>query len=246
MTAGVRGYALSPMSDTATSDGASTAKLSAELRRQYARRFADQAEYRRAVWSILVREAFQPRLGADLGTVVEIGCGWGEFIDQVRAERRIALDLNPDAPQHLGPGVEFHLHDCAEPWPVPDAGVDGVFTSNLLEHLADKAAVQRTLEHAFAALRPGGRIVCLGPNIRFVGGAYWDFYDHVVPLTDRSLAEVLELAGFRCTERIDRFLPYTMSEGGVRAPVSFVGLYLKLRPAWRLLGKQFLLVAEKP
>ncbi len=45
-------------------------------------------------------------------------------------------------------------------------------------------------------LRPGGRLLVLQPNIRFVGGAYWDFVDHHLPLTDRTLVEACESLGF--------------------------------------------------
>lgn len=59
------------------------------------------------------------------------------------------------------------------------------------------------------------------------------------------MAEALSLRGFCVTEKIDRFLPYTMS-GGKNPPLFTLKLYLKLRFAWRLFGKQFLVVAEKP
>ncbi len=42
-------------------------------------------------------------------------------------------------------------------------------------------------------------------------GHYWDYFDHLIPLTDRSLAEALEMNGFRVEEQIPRFLPWTMT-----------------------------------
>ena len=63
----------------------------------------------------------------------------------------------------------------------------------------------------------------MGPNIKCVPGAYWDFFDHYVALTELSLQEALELAGFRSERIVDRFLPYTM----VNAPdTSSVPSYL--------------------
>jgi hypothetical protein len=64
-------------------------------------------------------------------------------------------------------------------------------------------------------------------------------------LTDASLGEALRLAGFTVTQAIPRFLPYSMV-GGPRYPLVLLRLYLALRPAWALFGRQFLLVAEKP
>ena len=58
-------------------------------------------------------------------------------------------------------------------------------------------------------MQPGGRVIVLQPNIRLVGNAYWDFIDHHVALTEKSLEEAAELAGLRTVEIIPRFMPYT-------------------------------------
>ena len=84
----------------------------------------------------------------------------------------------------------------------------------------------------------------MGPNIRFVGGEYWDFWDHYLPLTDRSLSEVLQIVGFRIERCLPRFLPYTMSRGST-PPLPLVRLYLKWPWCWPLFGKQFLIIAER-
>jgi hypothetical protein len=85
----------------------------------------------------------------------------------------------------------------------------------------------------------------MGPNVKFLPGSYWDFWDHEVALTELSLKEILEITGFHVTECRDRFLPYTMV-GGSQPPLWKIRLYLKFPIAWKLLGKQFLLVAHKP
>ena len=72
----------------------------AELAREYERRFGPQADYRRRVWAMLTRDVFQ-RYVPESGAVLEIGCGWGEFINQIRARTKIGIDLNPSAAQRL-------------------------------------------------------------------------------------------------------------------------------------------------
>ena len=67
--------------------------------------------------------------------------------------------------------------------------------SNYLEHLPSGDAVIAQLEVARRLLKPGGRVLVLQPNIRLVGAAYWDFIDHKVALTEKSLVEAGELAG---------------------------------------------------
>ncbi|MFN9369273.1 MAG: class I SAM-dependent methyltransferase [Planctomycetia bacterium] len=210
---------------------------------EYRLRFSGIDAYRDAVWKILVADVFQRYVDPE-GTVLDLGSGWGEFIRNVRARRRIAMDLNPDMPRRVGPGVEPLLQDCSRRWPLEDDSLDTVFTSNFFEHLPDKDALRRTVLEAWRCLKPGGRIVCLGPNIRLVPGAYWDFWDHFLPLTDESLGELLRLSGFGIDRSLKRFLPYTMARG-FSPPPFFVRLYLRFPPAWWILGKQFLVVARK-
>jgi SAM-dependent methyltransferase len=215
-----------------------------DLGQQYRRRFESLAPYRDSVWKVLVGSFFQRYVDPG-ATVLDLGCGWGEFTRYIQARHRIAMDLNPDMPSRVGPGVETVLQDCSETWQVADSSLDIVFTSNFFEHLRDKDALDRTLREAFRCLRRGGRIICLGPNIRFLHGAYWDFWDHYLPLSDRSMVEILTLTGF-AVERVEpRFLPYSMSQG-FTPPVVFVSLYVRMPFLWRFMGKQFLLVARRP
>jgi hypothetical protein len=93
-------------------------------------------------------------------------------------------------------------------------------------------------------LKQGGLIVCLGPNIKYVRGAYWDFWDHIVPITEAGLAELLMLKGFSIQLKIPRFLPFSMSTGRT-PPLFLVRLYLKLPVVWPLFGKQFLVIGRK-
>ena len=215
-----------------------------ELEREYERRFSDRADYRWKVWTLLTRDFFQKYVPAG-GAVLELGCGWGEFINQIRAQRKFGMDLNPASRARLGPGIEFLHQDCSERWPLDDNTLDTVFTSNFFEHLPDKTSLGRTLREACRCLKPGGRIVCLGPNIRALPGAYWDFWDHHIPLTETSLREALVTRGFALAECIGRFLPFTMASGP-RYPVAFVRAYLALPIAWRFFGRQFLVVGVRP
>jgi SAM-dependent methyltransferase len=219
-------------------------ELQTELERSYHRRFAQRADYRWRVWTLLTRHFFQQHVPRD-GAVLELGCGWGEFINQIEARRRYGMDLNPASRERLGDGVEFLHQDCSQRWPLDDDTLDVIFTSNFFEHLPDKSSLGRTLQEAHRCLKPGGRLICLGPNIRVVPAAYWDFWDHYLPLTERSLTEGLELTGFRVDRAIARFLPYTMARER-NPPLWTVRVYLRLPLAWRIFGRQFLVFAVKP
>jgi SAM-dependent methyltransferase len=138
----------------------------------------------------------------------------------------------------------FLEQDCSREWPLASETLDCIFTSNFFEHLLVKEDVRRTILQIYRCLRPGGRLICMGPNIRCLPGAYWDFWDHYLPLTERSLCELLELFRFRIERSVARFLPYRMS-GRRPVPLPLVRLYLKLPLLWPMFGKQFLIIASK-
>jgi SAM-dependent methyltransferase len=214
-----------------------------ELEQEYAMRFERIASYRLAVWKILIGKFFC-RWIPDNAAVLDLGCGWGEFIHQVPAARKYAMDLNPAAVSKLAPDVTLFSQDCSERWPLADNQLDIVFTSNFFEHLPNKESLRNTLGEAFRCLKPNGRLICLGPNIKYLPGAYWDFWDHYLPLTEQSLKEGLLLAGFEIDFVKAKFLPYSMSQG-FSPPLFFLKLYLKLPFVWSILGKQFCVVARK-
>ncbi len=218
--------------------------IQAELQKEYALRFTPLEAYRQRLWRILTADFFQKYIPRD-ATVLDLGCGWGEFINHVVAAKKLGMDLNPDATHKLAASVKFLCQDCSTAWELSDESLDIVFTSNFFEHLFKKQQLADTVRQAFRCLRPGGKLICLGPNIRYLPGTYWDFWDHHLPLTERSLRELLVMEGFRVTECIDRFLPYTMV-GQRPSPLWLIRLYLKLPLLWRWYGRQFLVVAEKP
>ena len=210
----------------------------------YARRFPDEdaARWRRELWQVLVDDFFS-RWIPESATVLDFGCGHGEFINAVHARRRIGVDVRPDLYRHLADGVEFVHSPGVAVGGVSEGEVDVIFCSNLLEHLPDRAAVTALLREFRRLLSPAGRLLVLGPNLRFTGPAYWDFFDHVLPFTERSLVEALATADLTTEVLIPRFLPYT-TVGSRRHPLWLVRCYLRFPLAWRLFGAQYFAVTK--
>jgi SAM-dependent methyltransferase len=214
------------------------------LRALYAYRFERAGlEKRRRVWRILCADYFNALIDPG-STVLELACGYGEFINNVVAARKLAVDLNPDSPGHLNPDVTFFQVSATDLSDIATASVDVVFTSNFLEHLPSKDACSQLFLAVKRILRPAGRFLLLGPNIRYAYKEYWDFYDHHLPLSHLSLEEGLRQQGFDVVKNIPRFLPYTMNSG-MPTPSIFIQAYLRLPIVWPLFGKQFFLIAEK-
>jgi SAM-dependent methyltransferase len=214
-----------------------------ELRRMYDARFSRNLDYRKAIWAVLVSDWFAKYV-RPTDTVLDLGCGYGEFINQIACGKKYGMDLNPGVSGFLNPDVTLLPQDCSSRWPLPDASLDVVFTSNFFEHLPDKATLGGTLDEIARCLRPGGRLIAMGPNIKCLHGAYWDFWDHYVPITEASLHEALITRGFAVDVCVARFLPYTMASGP-QYPLFLVRAYLALPIVWHLFGKQFLVVGRK-
>jgi len=221
-----------------------TLRTHTDLEQLYETRCGPNADYRRAVWGILVSDFFS-RFIAPEAAVLDLGCGYGDFINAVQARTRLAMDLNPAAKDKLAAGIQFFLQDGSEPWNgIQENSLDLVFTSNFIEHLPDKAAVARSLRETRRCLKTGGRLIAMGANIKHVPGLYWDFWDHHIPFTENSLSEGLRANGFSIDLCVGRFLPYTMASER-QYPLFFVKFYLALPFLWRLFGRQFLVVARK-
>jgi SAM-dependent methyltransferase len=215
----------------------------AELDSIYKERFGKREAYRQQVWGVLT-QYFSRWIPPD-STVLDLGCGYCEFINQIACSTKFGMDLNPEIRRRASPDVRVLEQDCSEPWPISPGSLGAVFTSNFLEHLPTKDHLERTLRNAHDALGSGGRFIAMGPNVRCVPIRYWEFVDHYLALTERSLSEMLIKCGFEVNIRVARFLPYSMSQGRTY-PLWMLRTYLAAPTVWRVFGKQFLVVARKP
>jgi 2-polyprenyl-3-methyl-5-hydroxy-6-metoxy-1,4-benzoquinol methylase len=208
----------------------------------YANRFASQENSREAIWVEIARhlQRYVPAGSA----VMDIAADQGHFIRNIVAREKWASDLR-DTSSAMTPDVRFvqadglKLHES-----VPNDHFDRIFMSNYLEHLPNSDAVVEQLRVARKLLKVGGQVIVLQPNIRLVGGSYWDFIDHRTALTERSLAEGAVAAGLNPVKMVPRFLPYS-TKGRLPQGRALVRAYLAFPFAWRFMGKQTLMIAER-
>ena len=215
-----------------------------DLAALYRIRFEQQELPRKnAIWRVICQHYLQRYMSSG-DTVVDVACGYGEFINNISAGTKIAIDLNPESAAYLNDDVDFRMLAATEMASQLEGRANVVFTSNFLEHLPDKPSLERLLEQVMLTLKPGGRFLILGPNLRYLPGQYWDFYDHHLGLTHLSLSEILMLKGYEVELCVPRFLPYT-TQGVLPTHPFFVRAYLAFPPIWRFMGKQFFIVARK-
>jgi SAM-dependent methyltransferase len=175
--------------------------------------------------------------------VLDPAAGRCEFINAVPAAERWAVDAVDYEEGVAREGTRLIVSEIMAA-DLPREYFGGVFVSNFLEHLLSQEAVAAFLEKMRDCTAPGGRIAIMGPNFRYCVKEYFDFADHTVVLTERAVEEHLYAAGFEIREVHPRFLPYTFT-GRLPSHPALVRAYLRLPLAWRILGKQFLVVAER-
>jgi SAM-dependent methyltransferase len=210
--------------------------------RLYHYRFRDiDQDGRLAVWGEIA-----PHVHGLMGKprkLLDPAAGRGEFIGKVPAPETWAVDEvsypeaahKPDTKVIVSPIMDADL---------PQSHFDGVYVSNFLEHLKDQEAIAAFLEKMRETMEPGGRIAIMGPNYRYCADEYWDCADHYVALTHVAIGEHLYAAGFEPERTIPRYLPYSFRGILPPSPV-LTRTYLKMPLAWKLLGKQFLVIARK-
>ena len=201
-------------------------------------RFSEEAK-RDVVWRTLWDAYFSKRIKPE-DSVLDLGAGYGQFINNVRARRRIALDAWSGFAAHLAPDVEAIVGDVADLSEIGDDEVDFAFASNLFEHVA-----QETFAESLAELRrvltPAGSLTLLQPNYAYAYREYFDDYTHISVWSHVSIADFLAANGFRVETISPRFLPLTIKS---RLPTHPLLIKAYLASPVKPLGKQMLVVAR--
>lgn len=194
---------------------------------------------RDTVWKALWKYYFRRMVPED-GCVLDLGCGYGEFINTVKARRRIGLDKWDGIRAHLATGVEPIVSSVTDLAAIDDGSVDFAFASNLFEHIPQEA-FGSVLSQLRSKLSKRGTLTVLQPNYRYAYREYFDDYTHVAVYSHVSMADFLTANGWEVLEVKPRFLPLTVKS---RLPVWpwLIGLYLRL-PV-KPLGKQMLVRAR--
>jgi SAM-dependent methyltransferase len=159
----------------------------------------------------------------DDGVFLELGAGDCQFTLEIarHARHAYAVDVSTEIVTDSGAVANFELvlsDGCTVP--VPPASVDLAYSNQLIEHLHPDD-VRAQLRAVYAALRPGGRYVCLTPH-RYTG-------PHDI---SRGFDDVA--TGFHLHEYTSTELCALLRDSGfvdVRQLVGAKGHYLPLWPA---------------
>jgi len=155
-------------------------------------------------------EAYMDGLVADLVerhgvrncTIVEVGCGRGEFLRKLveypgSGNRGFGFD-----PSYVGPDEDLDgrlmFRRCYYDETCTDVDADVVVSRHVIEHVPDPLFLLRTVRAALAR-SPDARVFFETPCVEWIlrNRVIWDFfYEHCSLFTARSLATAFERTGF--------------------------------------------------
>jgi SAM-dependent methyltransferase len=136
------------------------------------------------------------------GRLLDVGCGNGSFLDQMRQLGWDVTGVEPDgaavtvAREKLGLRVfEGSLEEAG----LPGGHYDAITMNHVIEHLPDPIV---TLKECHRVLRPGGKLIVATPNINSMGsqvfGEHWRGLEvprHLHLFCPQSLRMAAERAG---------------------------------------------------
>ena len=78
--------------------------LSKDLQQIYSRRFRGNLDYRNRVWQTLTADFFS-RWIRPADRVLDLGCGYCQFINHIACSEKYGMDLNPSAADYAAKNV---------------------------------------------------------------------------------------------------------------------------------------------
>src|SRR3989344_4303112 len=191
------------------------------------------------VWKEITRY-LSPELN-NKNLLVELGSGYCNWINNVRAHKRIAIDkyLNPKS--YCTHGVEPIFGDFLKIKSIADNSVDTFLASNFFEHLS-KNEFKSYLEVIRKKLAPGGKIIIIQPNYYYAYRNYFDDFTHESVWSHESLKDFILANNFKILRLEKKFLPFSMKS---KFPANKFLIRFYLHSFFKPLAGQMLLIAGK-
>ena len=194
---------------------------------------------RDVLWHSLWKYCFSRMVQPD-DCVLDLGAGYGNFINSVKARRRVAVDGWDGFPAYLMPEVEYKVGSVTNLDFLDDGTVDFAFASSLFEHLTkeDFSTVLAALRRKLSA---NGTLTIVQPNYRYAFREYFDDFDHKTVYSHVSLADYLVANGYDVFLVEPRFMPLSVKG---RLPVKPFLIRAWLASPIKPIGKQMLVRAR--
>ena len=125
-----------------------------------------------------------------------MGCGRGEFLNEFTklGMNGFGIDLSNAAKDYCK-NAEIKVVDLTkESIPYLDNTFDIVFSKSFIEHFYYPEEI---FKEAYRVLKPGGVLINLTPEWRYIYRSFYDDYTHRTPFTKKSLEDIQIVTGFK-------------------------------------------------
>lgn len=159
-------------------------------------------------WGSFARAAAMDVLNlsaSEVGTLLDVGCGNGEFISRMHSLGWNVSGVDPDpAAVAFGRSHKLSVFQGTISDVPPDLAYDVITLNHVIEHVPDPVEL---LRECGKRLRPKtGRLIITTPNLKSLGHRWFDRYwrglefpRHLVLFSPRGLSEYVTRAGLRVT-----------------------------------------------
>lgn len=141
------------------------------------------------------------------GAIADIGCGIGALFELIGRDRVIGIDYQLEGLAHTSTIHTDVPLVCADATnlPFPDNAFAALTAQHVIEHIADYPG---TVSEWARVLRPGGVMLILTPNARFIDPSVYDDDTHVHIFDETDLPGVVQQAGLTISEMTTLGLPW--------------------------------------
>ncbi len=199
---------------------------------------------RSIVWQEIVK--FESKFIPKNGTVIDLGAGYCDFINNAVAEKRYAVDSSPELSNFASKEVFQINKEAWELSEIGDGSVDVVHASNLFEHFSDEE-LSRVMREVKRVLKKGGKLILMQPNYRLNPHHYFDDPTHKKVFSDAALESFLLSHDMKIVLKMPRFLPFSMKSNSSIISNSLLPLIVRayIHSPFKPFAGQMLFVAEK-
>ena len=140
------------------------------------------------------------RFGLAAGsTVLDVGCGRGEFLRGFKHVGLLPRGLDIiHFPEKYLEDFEVQIANFEqERFPFADESFDVIFSKSVIEHLHSP---ENFMNECRRVLKPGGRIIIMTPDWQSHRYVFYGDHTHVQPYIKAGLARALEMYGFKSAQ----------------------------------------------